>query len=113
MNGTPGSRDGAKRGSDIYELLKDDTSDLFDRIDLDPLLKDDLFELIGFAVKDAMRLREGFPVRLTAASPSLAAAQIGQGTYLDQYLLETSALIEQHFVRIAERVAHFVNDELA
>jgi hypothetical protein len=100
--------DKPRRGSDIFELLNDDAPDLFESITLDDELKEDLYELIGLAVKDAMRLREGFPVRLTAANPTLAMAQIGQGTYLDQYLLETNSLIERYFTRIAQRIAQHV-----
>lgn len=113
MSDNPAPRSTPAAGADIFALLGDESPVRFAQIDLDIEFKDDLFELIGLAVKEAMWLRESFPVRLTAANPLLVGAQIGQGTVLDQYLLETTALIEKHFARIAERVATHVNEELS
>ncbi len=105
MSERPFPNDPPPPGSDIFDLLRDDTADQFSHISLDLDFKEDLFELVGLAIKEAMRLREGFPVRLTASNPLLAAAQIGRGTMLDQYLVETNALIEEHFARIADRIS--------
>ena len=59
-----------------------------------------------------MRLREGFPVRLTASRVDSSVAQPGSGAIIDLYLAETGTLIETYFERIAARVADFINQEL-
>lgn len=88
--------------------------DLFESIDLELMLKEDIYELVGAAIKDAMRLREGFPVRLTAARLDGAGVsdEIGTGSVIDVYLAETGSLIEAYFAQIAGRIASFVNDDL-
>jgi hypothetical protein len=98
--------------NDLYDRMEEDPADVFDRIDLEVTLKDDLYEMIGEAIKEAMRLREGFPVRLTASRVDAPVAQPGSGTVIDLYLAETGILIETYFERIASRVADFVNKEL-
>ena len=97
--------------NDLYDRLEDGT-DVFDRIDLEVTLKDDLYEMVGGAIKEAMRLREGFPVRLTASRVDSSVAQPGSGAIIDLYLAETGTLIETYFERIAARVADFINREL-
>lgn len=111
MSGTSPDRRPATGESDLFDRVSEETGDLFDRVDLDMALKDDLYELIGDAIKSAMRLREGFPVRLTAPHHDVSS-EIGSGQVIDLYLAETATLIDAHWEQIAARVARFVNDEM-
>lgn len=100
--------DGYDPTFDIFNTLEESGRiDLFTHIDLDISLKDDLYELIGDAIKEGMRLRERYPVRLT--SPSWHDSD---DTFVRAYLAEVGGLIQTYFDRVAGRVSAFVNEDI-